>query len=136
MTFCQVGRKIRVHTTASQHPLQALTPICDDTVNFVEGLTEEEVAAYQDASPDFLPLFDIYVLELFSSSILPTSSLAPLAHGEAVSPEGTTELIVATSSMRSKRTEFDRIQAMKLEDFNLGTSDERRTVRIASQLPP
>ena len=41
-----------------------LAPICGEPVNLVEGLTEEEVTVYKEENLDFVPLFEMDVLEL------------------------------------------------------------------------
>ena len=123
LPFRRGSRKIRIPTTTSQRPPQALTPICGEAVNFVEGLTEEEVTAYQDANPDFFPLFEIYVLELLYSPPPLTDALTPPEDAVVVSHEAAAELALAFMAMRAERAESDRVQATALEELNLGTSN-------------
>ena len=82
-----------------------LTPICGKPVNLVEGLTEEEVIAYQEANPYFVPLFESDVLGLLSSLPQPTPQLEPPEGTKSLSCNVADELEMATTTIRAELAE-------------------------------
>ena len=78
-------------------------------MNFVEGLIKEEVTAYQDANPDFVPLFEIEVLELISSPPPPTPLLALSEGAGPLSHEVAAKLEMATTVIRAELTKSERV---------------------------
>ena len=54
-------------------PPQALGLVYGELVNLVEKLTKEEVTVYEGVNPNFVPLFEIDVLELLLAPVEPAS---------------------------------------------------------------
>ena len=135
LSFRCHAKEIRGNNTTSPRPPQALTPIYGEPVNLVEGLTEEEVTTYQEANPDFVPLFKIEVLELPSSPPQPTLQVKPPKGTESLSRDAVAELKMAITAIRAELAKSRRIQATELEELNLRTPKAPHKILIASQLP-
>jgi hypothetical protein len=63
LTFWRGGRKVRIHTTKGRTPDKAATPIYAESVNMLEGLTDEEVDTFLQENPTLVPLYEIDVVK-------------------------------------------------------------------------
>jgi hypothetical protein len=63
LTFRRGGRKIRIHTTKGRIPDKPTTPVYSESVNMLEGLTEEEVDIFLQEYPTLVPLYEIDVVK-------------------------------------------------------------------------
>ena len=110
LTIRRNGHKICVNTIATLTPPQAITLVCGETVNMLDGMTEEDVDVYQEENPDFVPLFEIDILDILEQCVELSKSLVAL-----------TELDQASTNLERDLTLSQKVQATKLEELNLGT---------------
>jgi hypothetical protein len=57
------GRKVRIHTMMDRTPAKALAPLYAESVNMLEGLTEEEATSYFSENPTIVPLYEIDIIK-------------------------------------------------------------------------
>jgi hypothetical protein len=63
LTFRRGGRKIRIHTTKGFTPDKAIALVYAESVNMLEGLTEEEADTFLQENPTLVPLYEIDVIK-------------------------------------------------------------------------
>ena len=64
MTFRRGGKKIKVRTTQSKAPASPLVPLCAESINMLEVLTEEEAEKYFSEHDNIIPLYEVNVAKL------------------------------------------------------------------------
>jgi hypothetical protein len=67
LTFWRAGRKVRIHTTKGRTPDKApdkaSAPVYAESVNMLEGLTEEEADTFLQENLTLVPLYEIDVVK-------------------------------------------------------------------------
>jgi hypothetical protein len=53
------GKKIRLHTTKGRAPEKPMAPVYVESVNMLEGLTEEEADVFLQENPTLVSLYEI-----------------------------------------------------------------------------
>ena len=64
MSFRRGGKKIKVQTTQSKDMASPLLLVCAESLNMLEGLTEEEAEQYFTDYDNIIPLYEVNVAEL------------------------------------------------------------------------
>ena len=59
MNFQRGGKKIKVRTTQSKAPASPLVLVCTESVNMLEGFTEEEAEKYFFEHDNIIPLYEV-----------------------------------------------------------------------------
>ena len=99
----------------------------------LEGLEDEELERYLDENPRIVPLFEIDVRGTANSYACPTEST-----GQEDEPgeDALAELQRAQEAFEREMEISRRVAATELEEVNMGTIAEPRTISIAKNLPP
>jgi hypothetical protein len=63
LTFRRGGRKIRIRTTKGRTPDKAIAPVYAESVNMLEGLTEEKADTFLQENPTLVPLYEIDIVK-------------------------------------------------------------------------
>ena len=63
ITFRRGKTKVRVPTHPRASTGKELTPLYAESINMLEGLTDEEVEHYLEENPKIVPLFEIGMAE-------------------------------------------------------------------------
>jgi hypothetical protein len=61
--FRRRGHKVRIHTVMGRTPAKALALLYAESVNMLEGLTEEEATTYFSENPAIVPLYEIDIIK-------------------------------------------------------------------------
>ena len=121
--------KARTLTPLDNNPLHA------EAVHMVDGLTDNEMNSFLEEHPTIVPLFEIDVLTAVETYLADTSTVKQEAPHEP-NPEAMKELGHARDALDWVLAISQRIKATTLEEVNLGSSTEPRTVKIAKDLVP
>ena len=110
-----------------------ISPLNAEEIHMLEGLEDEELKRYLDENPRIVPLLEIDVRETADSYIFPTGST-----GQEDEPrkDALAELNWAQEAFDRKMEISRRVAATELEEVNMGTLAEQRTLSIAKTLPP
>ena len=104
-----------------------------EEIHMLEGLEDEELERYLDDNPRIVPLFEIDVREMADSYVSPMGSMV---HDDEPGEEALAKLQRAQEAFERKMEILRRVAATKLEEVNMGTTAEPRTISIAKNLPP
>ena len=102
----------------------------------LDSMTEEEVDVYKEENPDFVPLFEIDVLDILDqrAKLSESTAVSTLDAESLPSPslKALVELNQASTNLKRDLTLTQRAQATEL---NLGTQGALHVVLIAKHLP-
>ena len=99
----------------------------------VEGLDDEELERYLEENPRIVPLFEIDVRSTTDSYVVPNASTG---QEDELGENALAELQRAQEAFDCEMEVSRRVVATELEEVNMGTLAEPRTLSIAKNLPP
>ena len=99
----------------------------------LEGLEDEDLERYLDENPRIVPLFEIDVGETVESYASP---IEIMGHGDKTGEVAIAELQRTQEAFEREMEISRRVLAMKLEEINMGTTEDPRNISIARNLPP
>ena len=109
------------------------SPLHAEEIHMLEGLEDEELELYLDENPRIVPLFEIDVGETAESYASPTGTTG---HDDELGEDAIVELRHAQEAFEREMETLRRVITTELEEINVGTTDDPRTISITKNLPP
>ena len=110
-----------------------VSPLYAEEIHMLEGLDDEELEQYLEENPRIVPLFEIDVRGTAESYTIPNTSPG---HEEELGENALAELQRAQEAFDREMEVSRRVVATELEEVNMGTPEEPRTLSIARNLSP
>ena len=99
----------------------------------LNGLADDEMESFLDEHPTIVPFFEIDVLMVVEPYLPEPNMIGQEAPCE-LDPEFVKELQHARDALDRELAISQRVKALTLEEVNLGSSTEPRTLKIAKNL--
>ena len=105
-----------------------ISPLYAEEIHMLEGLEDEELERYLDENPRIVPLFEIDVGETTDSYASPIKFTG---HDDEPGEDAIAELQRAQEAFEREMEISRRVAATELEEVNMGTTEDPRTISIA-----
>ena len=133
LSFRRGRSKVRVPMEESRTVAKDVSPLYAEEIHMLEGLDDEELEQYLEENPRIVPLFEIDVRGTAESYTIPNTSPG---HEEELGENALAELQRAQEAFDREMEVSRRVVATELEEVNMGTPEEPRTLSIARNLSP
>ena len=110
-----------------------ISPLYAEEIHMLEWLEDEELERYLNENPRIVPLFEIDVGETAESYASPTGTTG---HDDELGEDAIVELRHAQEAFEREMETLRRVITTELEEINVGTTDDPRTISITKNLPP
>ena len=133
MIFFHWGKtKVRV-VTEERIMMPRQQPLYAEGVHMLNGLADDEMESFLDEHPTIVPLFEIDVLTVVEPYLAETNRSRQEAPCE-LDPEFVKELQHGRDALDRELVISQQVKASTLEEVNLSSSTEPRTLKIAKDL--
>ena len=105
-------------------PTSPLVPVCVESVNMLEGLTEEEAERYFSDHENIIPLYEVNVVEL-----------AGPYQTEFSQERAEIEMGQSREVLEKELAVSQRVKTTALEEVDIGEEGHQRPVLVAKDLP-
>ena len=122
--------KVRVPMEESALAPKEISLLYAKQIHMLEGLEDEELELYLDENPRIVPLFEIDVGGTTDSYASPIESIG---YDDEPRKETIAELQRAQEAFECKMEISRRVAATELEEVNMGTTEDPRTISIAKK---
>ena len=109
------------------------SPLHAEEIHMLEGLEDEELELYLDENPRIVPLFEIDVGETAKSYASP---IGTTGYDDESGEDAIAELCRTQEAFEREMETLRRVITTELEEINVGTTDDPRTISITKNLPP
>ena len=133
LSFRRGRAKVRVPMEEGALTPKEISPLYAEEIHMLEGLEDEELERYLDENPRIVPLFEIDVAGTADSYASPSANTG---QDDEPGEEALAELQRAQEAFEREMEISRRVAATELEEVNMGTTAEPRTLSIAKNLPP
>ena len=107
-----------------------LTPLYVESINMLDGLTDDKVDRYLDEHPKIVPLFEVDMAEAVTSYLTYRGKEFDEPDQEAIR-----ELRQAQESLKREMVISQRIKASQLEEVDLGIGEGPKPINVAREMP-
>ena len=110
-----------------------ISPLYAEEKHMLEGLEDEELERYLNKNPQIVPIFEIDVGGTSDSYACPIESMG---HEDEPGEEAIAELQWTQEAFKRVMEILRWVAATELEEVNMRTTENPRTISIAKNLPP
>ena len=133
ISFRRGKTKVRVITKEQIYTPQDTTPLYADVVQMLEGLVNEEVHHFLEDHSTIVPLFKINIITTANPYVSEQAKEEKYINREP-DPKSIEELRYAREALERELAISQQVKVSILEEINLGTITDPRTLKIAKEL--
>ena len=133
LSFHRGRVKVRVPMEESAPAPKEISPLYAEEKHMLEGLEDEELERYLNKNPQIVPIFEIDVGGTSDSYACPIESMG---HEDEPGEEAIAELQWTQEAFKRVMEILRWVAATELEEVNMRTTENPRTISIAKNLPP